>query len=257
MPELPEVELMCRNMTRWTESKKIIEIHGINDGEKLLYKQIKRCIRRGKYCIVPIGDLFWVIHFRMTGKVVRLDGERRFLRVRLVLSDGMEIGIVDQRRFATYDVCSAEELRLKLFKLGEEVWPNNHSSEWFKEKFSHSKASLKSLLLRQDIVAGVGNIMASEICFRMRCDPRTPAKDMKQKHWDAFDSAIHGFVNAVLCEEAGDEIKFVHEGKKRTYPNSFWVYGQEGKPCVVCSGPIVHWKMNGRATYACQTCQSR
>jgi formamidopyrimidine-DNA glycosylase len=255
MPELPEVELMCRNMARWTESKKMIEIHGIKNGEELLHTEIQRCFRRGKYCVVPIGNRYWVIHFRMTGKLVRLEGERRFLRVRIVLDDGMELGILDQRRFATYDIISHKELEHKFSKLGDEVWPTHHSEQWFQDRLRHSKASLKSLLLRQDIVAGVGNIMASEICFRMRCDPRTRGQDIQLKQWKSINDAIHDYVNAVLLEEEGDEITFVHEGKKMLLPQSFMVYGRSGLPCVVCSTPIVHWKMNGRATYSCPRCQ--
>ena len=83
MPELPEVEFMCRNLERWTKGKSIVATEGIDNASHILQKNIRSCFRRGKYCILSVGDFFIVIHFRMTGKVVLLRGERKFLRKKL------------------------------------------------------------------------------------------------------------------------------------------------------------------------------
>ena len=253
MPELPEVEIMCRNLTHWTENKKFTSIDGLKDAASILQKKIGACYRRGKYCILPVGEYFVVIHFRMTGKIVRLDTPRKFVRMCFFLDDGQQIALLDQRRFATVDILTKQEYLERMEAIGDEIWPKNHSGEWFAEKFSSSHARVKSLLLRQDIIAGIGNIMASEICFRMRCDPKKLANCVTTEQWGRMNDAIHDFVHAVLDEESGPEILFVSQGAP--LPKSFLVYGRAGQACVYCQKPILHFTMNGRSTYACGACQ--
>ena len=254
MPELPEVELMCRNVRRWTTGKTIVATEGIENASQILHKNIRTCFRRGKYCVLSIGALFVVIHFRMTGKVVLLHEERKFLRKKLILNDGTEIGILDQRKFSTFEIMSSAELDNRFTGLGEEVWPVHRSAQWYHSKFAHRRSVLKALFLRQDIVAGLGNIMCSEICFRMRCNPQKKASTLSIEQWGLLDGAIHEFVEQVLSEEEGDEIYFVSQGG--SLPKSFLVYGRKGQPCRACNESIVQWQMSGRATYSCPKCQA-
>ena len=253
MPELPEVELMCRNLTRWTQGKTIVATEGIENETLILHKNIRTCFRRGKYCILPIGSFFVVIHFRMTGKVVLLKENRRFLRRKIRLHDGMEIGILDQRKFSTFEILNEEEFSQRFTILGAEVWPIHRSGQWFQERMGKSRSTLKNLFLRQDIIAGLGNIMCSEVCFRMRCNPQTKAKQLTLHQWDTLGESIHDFVGQVLQEEGGDEIQYVSQGGE--LPKSFLVYGRTGDPCVECKTPIIQWQMGGRSTYACPSCQ--
>ena len=254
MPELPEVEFMSRNLECWTKGKSIVATEGIDNASYILQKNISSCFRRGKYCILSVGDFFIVIHFRMTGKVVLLRGERKFLRKKLILDDGMEIGILDQRKFSTFEVLTSQEYNNRFINLGEEVWPIHRDAAWYRERLSNRRSTIKSLFLRQDIIAGLGNIMCSEICFRIRCHPQRKASEIQMEQWKLLDKAIHEFVGQVLSEEEGEEINYVSQGG--ALPKSFLVYGRAGQPCIECGATIVQWQMSGRATYACLSCQS-
>ena len=153
MPELPEVELMCRNVHRWTKGKTIVATEGIENASQILHKNIRKCFRRGKYCILSIDSFFVVIHFRMTGKAVLLKEKRRFLRKKIMLDDGTNIGILDQRKFSTLDILSAKEFEQRFTNLGEEVWPMHRNGQWYQSRLAHRRSTLKALLLRQDILA--------------------------------------------------------------------------------------------------------
>lgn len=255
MPELPEVELMCRRLAQWTKGKNIVRIEGVDNADVLLHKNIRKCFRRGKYCILLIGEMCAVIHFRMTGKVVLLDRERRFLRRKLILDDGTQIGIIDQRRFSTFEIFCGDEYAEKFSSLGDEVWPIHRNGDWYRDRFGERKGIIKPLLLRQDIVSGLGNIMCSEILFRTRCHPQMIANQISTNIWDSFDAAIHDYIDSVLTEEGSSEIQYVSQGG--AVPKSFLVYGRHGEPCPKCMNPISHWKMGGRATFACSICQKK
>ena len=245
---------MCRELAHWTEGKTIVQLEGVDNGGVLLHKNIRKCFRRGKYCILPIGTMYVVIHFRMTGKVVLIEEERKFVRRKMILCDGAAIGIVDQRRFSTFEILNKASYISRFEPFGEEVWPIHRCGNWYYERFGQRKGNVKALLLRQDIIFGLGNIMCSEVLFRIRCHPQTPAFLVSMEMWEALDGAIHNFVADVLEEEGGSEIQFVSQGG--SLPTSFRVYGRQGEPCMNCSHSIVQFKMGGRATYVCPKCQN-
>ena len=114
-----------------------------------------------------LDDVSIVIHYRMTGQVVLEDENSRFVRARWKLESGQSIGFMDPRKFGTVDVVANEALEqwLKDKKLGQEIWPTVRDGKWWSEVYSGVKSPLKTALLKQDRVVGIGNILASEFCF--------------------------------------------------------------------------------------------
>ena len=237
MPELPEVEIMSRNIRKWTEGQSFVSIDGLSNTQSLLQKKIGKTFRKGKNCIVPVENNFLLIHFRMTGKMLKSQKKQRFERYRFVLDNGVELCFVDQRRFGTIQLISQDELSTVLSRLGPEIWPANRTAKWYVEQLGHMKGAVKNAFMRQELLAGMGNIMASEVCFRMKCHPERSCDQLSKAQWERISPSIHSFVSAVLKEEGGDEIHFVSQGG--SLPNSFCVYGRAGELCAVCQNKIV------------------
>ena len=255
MPELPEVEIMTRNIQKWTKGASLVEVKGMAFPEKLLGKAIGNVSRRGKYCIIPIGEYSLLIHFRMTGKMLVYREEYKHVRVIMRFSNGMTLAFVDQRKFGTVQICDEEEKNMLLQKLGDEIWPMKRDAIWYKQKLQKYKKPIKTLLLQQDVFAGVGNIMANEVCHRLGIHPELPCHTLRDKHFQKWDRVVHEYVDAVIQEEGGDEIHFLSQGGKA--PKAFRVYARAGEPCPQCATKISTWKFRGRATYACLHCQPK
>lgn len=260
MPELCEVQIMTENLNRWMLHNDVASIEVVD--EKLQHVKtapigkVKRVWRRAKYSIVEFSDVSVVIHYRMTGQVVLEDDKSRFVRVRWVLESGDKIGFMDPRKFGTVDVVSNGVLDKWLLdkKLGQEIWPEQRSGDWWQTLHAGVKSPLKTALLKQDRVVGIGNILASEFCFASRLSPFRKTNSLTTEEWGRFSVTYHQRIEAILLEERSEKIGFLFEGAKN--PVAFQVYGREGEACPVCTTSIQKVQQSGRATYFCQKCQS-
>ena len=260
MPELPEVEIMARNLHGWLVGRLLIDVEVVDDKfEGIDWSAvIGRCVlevfRRGKYAVISFdsGSVV-VIHYRMTGKTV-LDPDRlRRARLRLKADGSVVVAFEDPRRFGTVQVMNAKDLDDFFVQkgLGPEPWPDARTGVWWSERLGLVRSSIKVALMRQDRVAGLGNIAASEVLFRSGIHPSQFAKQMSLPQWDRLAKAVHGFIDHTLAEESGDEIQYVNQGGE----GSFAVYGHAGSPCPQCRTTIERMNQSGRSTFFCPTCQ--
>jgi len=258
MPELPEVEIMARNLDRWVVGERITEVFvedprvvAGGDLQRAVGHQIHRAWRRAKYAVLDIGGVgHLVFHFRMTGKVVRRRPEGR---ARLWLQAGnAAVAFEDARCLGQIWWLDTEAMRAFFVErpLGPEPWPEVRDGAWWAAQLSGLRGPIKPALMRQDRVAGIGNILASEACWRARLDPRTPVPDVED--WAALAAGMHQTIEHTLAAESGDEIVYVNEGGQ----GSFSVYGQAGQPCPRCGHAIERSVQSGRGTFFCSTCQS-
>ena len=264
MPELCEVQIMTENLQKWTKDRRISSIEvldsklqgSLSDPTILEDKEIGRSYRRAKYTVQEIGEYSLVIHFRMTGKVVLEEQPRKHVRFRWNLDDNTSVVFQDTRRFGTMELMKSKEVAsfFTAKKLGEEFWPQQRDGKWWQGKFSSSSQSLKAALLRQDYTVGIGNILASEFCFRAGLDPRKKCSSVSLEEWTLFARCAHSCIDDILEEERSEEIGYVNEGNQ--LPNSFKVYGRKGEECSVCSSLIESFSQNGRSSYWCPNCQS-
>ena len=177
MPELCEVQIMTENLERWMVGQRVGSIEVVDDRLSHLKTAptgiVNRVWRRAKYSIVELDDASMVVHYRMTGQVVLEDDNSRFVRVRWKLESGDSIGFMDPRKFGTVDVVANDALDkwLKDKKLGQEIWPTVRDGKWWAQVYSGVKSPLKTALLKQDRVVGIGNILASEFCFAAGLSP--------------------------------------------------------------------------------------
>jgi formamidopyrimidine-DNA glycosylase len=234
--------------------------------------------RRGKYLLLALdGERTLVMHLRMTGNLVLVEGEEkldpsegrrlyeaerstseRHLRARFRLDDDRELWFTDPRRFGEAFLIDDAKLGERFAKLGVEPLSEGFTSEALGEMAAGRTAPLKSFLLDQSGVAGVGNIYADEALFRARLHPLSPAGSMKPEHLEALRDAVIAALEAGI-DGGGASIDDYRDGRgeKGTMQDEFLVHTREGQPCPRCDGTIERIVVSGRSTYFCPSCQVR
>jgi formamidopyrimidine-DNA glycosylase len=289
MPELPEVETVARQLEPELEGRRIESLEVLDErwsrpvsavemGAAVSGRTITGLGRRGKYLLLGLeGGQTLVMHLRMTGNLVLIEGEdvldpsegrrlyeaerstsARHLRARFVLADGREVWFTDPRRFGEAFLIDDADLGQRFAKLGIEPLSPEFTAEALGEMAAGRTAPLKSFLLDQSRVAGVGNIYADEALFRARLHPLSPAGSMKPEHHVALRDAVVAALEAGI-DRGGASIDDYRDGRgeKGTMQNEFLVHTREGEPCPSCGGEIVRIVVGGRSTYFCPSCQVR
>jgi formamidopyrimidine-DNA glycosylase len=289
VPELPEVETVARQLEpeleghaieklevrdeRWSRPARPATLAKQVDGRTILGLG-----RRGKYLLLALdGDQTLVMHLRMTGNLVLVEnegeiidpsegrilyqGERtteeRHLRARFVLDDGREVWFTDPRRFGEAFLIDDARLPERFSRLGVEPLSDEFTSEKLGEIAAGKKAPLKSFLLDQSGIAGVGNIYADEALFRAGLHPLSPAGSMKPEHWVALRDGVVAALEAGI-DAGGSSIDDYRDGRgeKGRMQERFLVHTREGEPCPGdCDGIVERIVVSGRSTYFCPSCQ--
>jgi len=254
MPELAEVEWMVRGLRERAQGC-ALEALEIRD-ERLFSKAagvtgvLQAVERRAKYIRMDFGELTLLLHPRMTGRLVWGLDERA--RAVFRFRDVDPISFVDPRRFGTLQQVARDEVALffRDKKLGDEPWPQKRDGGWWSQRLAGRRIPIKTALMRQDLVAGLGNIAAVEICWRMGVNPRTRASDLTPEQWEDLGGAVWDHLGVTLSD-IGGALELVGEGGD----NGFLIYGRGGEPCPRCGADIERFQQSGRGTYWCSGCQ--
>ena len=262
MPELPEVEIMTRNVRRWLSGQTLTALDVLDptllpaeEAATLTGASIGEARRRGKYLCLPVGEKALILHFRMTGKAVLETAPRRHVRARL-RTETASVAFVDTRRLGNAWIRPLADLSVffDAIPLGEEPWPLPRDGAWWASRLAGLRGALKPAMMRQDRIAGLGNIAAAEICHRAKLHPARRVPDLTEADFSALAAATRAFIDRVLAVESGPEIHYVNEGAPTPAP--FRVYGREGAGCA-CGGRITRISQSGRSTFFCPACQRR
>jgi formamidopyrimidine-DNA glycosylase len=273
VPELPEVETIRRQLEPELVGRRIEAMEVLD--ERLTRPEDPRTVeracagrrieaveRRGKYLMLRLDGGRWlVMHLRMTGNVVLGESgpEVRFLRAVIRVEGGVSVLFTDARRFGTAvvldddDVDEYMELRAGVEPLTQEL-----TAERIGELAEGRRAPLKSFLLMQSGIAGIGNIYADEALWRARLHPLSPAGSMRAEHWERLREGIVGALEAGL-DNGGASIDDYRDarGAEGTMQDEFLVHTREGLPCYRCGTEIRRIVLGGRSTYFCPGCQQR
>jgi formamidopyrimidine-DNA glycosylase len=289
VPELPEVETVCRQLDPELAGRRIERLEVLDerwcrpvrpaDLEIAVSGQaIEGLSRRGKYLLLELrGERTLVMHLRMTGNLVLMEdgdaldpsegrrlyeGERstseRHLRARFTLDDGRELWFTDPRRFGEAFLLDSAGLKARFAGLGVEPLSEEFTAEALGEMAKGRTAPLKSFLLDQSRVAGIGNIYADEALFRARLHPLSPAGSMRPEHHRALRDGIVAALEAGI-DGGGASIDDFRDGlgERGRMQDEFLVHTREGEPCPRCGGAIERIVVAGRSTYFCRSCQVR
>jgi formamidopyrimidine-DNA glycosylase len=275
VPELPEVETIRRDLESRVVGRCITAVHippdtgkpvpvlkGIDEAsfrEGVVGARIDGLERRGKYLALHLDTgSFLVVHLRMTGALLhRASGSApdRFLRAVLVLDDGTELRFTDIRKFG--GLWLVEELtEASTGGLGPEPLSEGFTVEVLTEALKGRRTPVKSVLLDQSRIAGIGNIYADEACYAAGIDPRKLAGKVSK----AKVTKLHKAIQDVLLfgvESRGASFRDYHdvEGESGNMQMHVKVFRRTGKPCYACGSPIQRVKIGGRSTHYCPKCQ--
>ncbi len=275
MPELPEVETICRGIRPHLLGRTIQSITcsdkrlrvpvPIEAMRNLLIGQaITTVRRRAKYLLVETANRsLLIIHLGMTGNLGLFPPEsevRKHCHLRFLLSDNMELRYTDVRRFGSMQVLPAEAAPLVettfFSTTGPEPFSDTFNPEYLQRMARNRMIPVKILLMSNQVVAGVGNIYANESLFAAGIDPRRRASALSLSCWEKLIASVREVLDhAIAC--GGSTISdFVNAQQENGYFQiNFQVYGRQGQPCRRCGKTIVKQQIGGRASYFCPGCQ--
>ena len=284
MPELPEVETVVRGLNASIGGDHIVSVKVLREDSvafpdvalfcrSLGQKKFLQAWRRGKYIVIELeGGASLICHLRMSGRLIvkgmsgRKAVERgRFLRVLFKLSSGRELHFEDMRVFGRLwfkpDHLSLEEVVPSIAELGVEPLAQDNlggglSGELLQELFEGKSQAVKSALLDQRLVAGVGNIYADEALFLSGVHPQRKAGSLKKKEYENLAENVRAVLTMGI-ESGGSTLRdYVNaEGVNGNYQNQAYVYGRTGAPCLHCQSAIAKVKIAGRSSHFCPRCQ--
>lgn len=284
MPELPEVETLCRQLNEILPGEEILAVEvldpllGMTECERLAGRKIEGVYRQGKYIRIQMGKrgrnpdisdlekgrgkisqappddrLTAALHLRMTGRLLwQTDRTPTPPYTRLIISFASgRLILIDPRRFATFCTRPSETAPALVENPLEGLPPYR-----LKKAAENRRLPVKSFLMDQRFIAGIGNIYACEILYSSGIDPQRQANSLSASEWRKVQKASAVVLpRAVECR--GTTVSdwrdlFGMSGENQDYLE---VYSREGKPCHRCGGMIERTKIGGRGTWYCPICQ--
>ena len=291
MPELPEVETVVRGLNRLVIKKKISKVEVLDSPKSypnsktdtdsfLIDSTIKKVRRRAKMILVDLStDYTLAIHLKMTGQLVYVPKKKdqevfgaghpndsllgnlpdKSTRVVISFDDKSHLYFNDQRKFGWIKLIPTIEVEnLKFMQtVGPEPLEDSFTLEDFKSRFSRKKRSnIKSALLDQTVIAGIGNIYADETLWSSKIDPRRLVQDLSDEDYKNLYENVRSIMNLSIEKGGSTSRNYINaEGKKGNYLNFANVYGRAGEPCNRCGEPLKKIKVASRGTQFCQNCQ--
>ena len=272
MPELPEVEVVCRGLAPMLKDSCIQQVEVMQpqlryplpiEMASLLPRQtIKTVKRRAKYILFCFdSDLVLIWHLGMTGQFHLLDSsspKALHEHVRINFTSGKSLCYRDARRFGYAGITNVGKLLEHPWfaRLGPEPLSDDFTANTLYSLSRGRKTPIKTVLMNNEVVVGVGNIYASESLFRCGIHPARAAGRVSLKRVSALVDAIK-MVLAEAIEAGGSTISdFIKaDGKPGYFAHQFRVYGREGEECYRCGKSIKRMVQSGRSSFYCSGCQ--
>lgn len=270
MPELPEVETIVRDLDRMVSGATIAAaevlrpdlIRGSDEKtfeRALRGRRIGGITRRAKNIVIDLNGERLIVNLGMTGRLLAVaagDPLPDYLGVRFQLDDGRHLLYRDVRRFGRLELLTAEEWDDRQTGLGIEPLGADFTPGLLYDLSRASRVAVKSWLMDQQRVVGVGNIYASEALFRAGIDPRKPARSLTRPRARKLRDAIQEVLREAI-EFRGTTLLDYRDasGDEGGFAALLRVYDREAEPCRVCGTAIRRIVQGGRSTFFCPRCQ--
>lgn len=277
MPELPEVETIRRQLKEVLVGRKIRKIEVLNeksflgDSKEILELKINDVLRKSKVVEIALeNNLCVLIHLKMTGQLIFLEGNKRIVgghptadwvnelpskhtRVILTFDDGSKLFFNDLRKFGWVKIAKFDRLDKNIIP---DVVDEGFTLEYFRRVLKKSKRAIKLTILDQGLIGGVGNIYANDALYLAKVMPNRPSNSLSEIEIKRLREAIIEVINLGIEYGGASAANYVDtKGMGGTYQNHFLVYKQDGKICKKCGEKILKIKLGGRGTFYCPNCQ--
>lgn len=275
MPELPEVETVRRAIRPEVVGKRV---EGARIGhprtarrharpadveDRLVGRRVLGTDRIGKFLLLRLDtDLTWVIHLGMSGRIQlvrRGDPMERHTHFWADMASGLAVRMIDPRTFGFVAVFTPEEMAASsLAGLGPDAWNDLPGAPWLRQRMRSRSVAVKSLLLDQRFVAGLGNIYADEVLHRAGIDPARAAGSLSRPEVEALRSQVRPVLGEGIRRggtSLDDLAYLLPDGRAGGYLRYLRVYGREGRPCRSCEAPIRRTVIAARSSFFCPRCQ--
>ncbi len=271
MPELPEVETIVRSLQKKLIGRQISDVKiflkkcvlgsCLRFKKNLIGRKIAALERRGKYIVLHLdNDQAIIIHLRMTGSLRFLPQDSPLDKHTHLLfsfaNQPWQLRFVDPRQFGRLGLVKKSKKKDLDFlsKLGPEPFQIN--KEQFRKMINGKRRLIKSLLLDQTFIAGVGNIYADEVLYRTGIHPRQRCEFLSSAQIEALLENLQALLQQAIRQRGTSVRTYVDaQGVPGGFQKSLLVYGREGEECAKCGTIIVREKIAGRSTYYCPSCQ--
>ena len=272
MPELPEVETVKNSLKIKLIGKEIkkVDIYYENIVEYPKVEEFKKEIknqtindldRYGKWIIFILDDYYLLSHLRMEGKYffkTKKDKIGKHEHVVFTLNDDTELRYMDVRKFGKMHLIKKEDIKKigPFIKMGLEPWNKELTVKYLQEKYRTKKTPIKTVLLDQSIIVGIGNIYADEILFLSHINPLKKANRLTDDELNYIIKYTREVLEKAI-KKGGTTIRSYTsvDGVHGLFQQELFVHGKENRKCKECNTSIEKIKVGGRGTYFCPTCQ--
>lgn len=272
MPELPEVETVKETLKKHVLNRKINDVvinyaniieYPTSDEfkQQIVNQKINDIKRRGKWLMFELDNYYLLSHLRMEGKYFIKDSDEEHNKhehIIFKLDDGRELRYLDTRKFGRMHLILKDELdkRKPINELGLEPWDKSLTISYLREKYKNKKLPIKTVILDQSIIVGIGNIYADEILFLSHINPFKKASLLSDKELEdiikytkeTLDKAILAGGTTIRSYESS-------EGVHGRFQQNLLVHNHSGEACPICKTIIEKTRIGGRGTYYCPKCQ--
>ncbi|MFN2367870.1 MAG: bifunctional DNA-formamidopyrimidine glycosylase/DNA-(apurinic or apyrimidinic site) lyase [Desulfurivibrionaceae bacterium] len=273
MPELPEVEVICRGLAPLLEGRRLERVFFNKQklrlprptAEALLKlvegRKISSVRRRAKYIVIGLDNsASIIIHLGMTGRLGIFPAGTPLAKHdhgRWLLDNQMELRFNDTRRFGSVQVVKNDaDLEALFANQGPDPFQPGFSAEYLAEKARGRVLPVKNFLMDNRIVTGIGNIYACETLFAANINPKSPAGELKLEEWRTIVQKSREILEeAIACGGSSISDYVNSSGEKGYFQVRLRVYGRLGEPCRSCGKPVEKCILGGRASFFCPRCQ--
>lgn len=271
MPEIAEVETVRNTLKGRILNKKItdVKVHYKNMIESDINTFAKDLIndefidikRKGKWLIFETNNKYLLSHLRMEGKFFIKDANEakgKHEHVTIYFEDNTTLRYEDTRKFGRMNLVKKEDLETteSIAKQGFEPGDKNLTSSYLLDKFKNKRLPIKTVLLDQTIISGLGNIYVNEVMFYAKINPLKEAKSISREECDLIVKGSDEIIREAI-KMGGTTIKSYTSslGVTGRFQQNLKVHKREGEACLVCGTIINNIKIGGRSTYYCPKCQ--
>jgi formamidopyrimidine-DNA glycosylase len=273
MPELPEVETVCRTLRDLVPGRRIIKVEVLEPrlrlrvtrdfGSFLSRRTFVDVQRRGKYIVMILdGKRVWVTHLGMSGKLIYVSAERpreEHDHICVGLENGFELRYHDPRRFGLAVAMPLEKLKIwpRLRDLGPDPLETDFAGAGLSHWARKSRRKIRDLLLDQKVVAGLGNIYSNEILFYAGVRPTARAFRLSRERVDEIATVAPKLLREAI-HWGGTSFSDYRDGQDRQgeFQTHLSVYGREGERCRRCQHVIKRVALGNRSAFYCPSCQT-